>query len=1704
MKISHLNVEDVNEGEHSWKTDFRNYFQDNLPDHWFGITNFEMILPNEERRKIDLVLVLEDRIMLVDINNWSGEIKIENRNWFLNGEYLGPSPVKNLKHNVLVFKLHLDKYLKASKETSHLRAPWIEYCMVTAGECKFNSLQSHASPNSKSREEFCEIMLSADRRSDNFGKARLDSNVLPTDRDGVLYQALQKFFDMGAKGLKTEKLRYGGHKVSWHHVLYSHPSHMYAEYECKNEDLEDTMKYIRMWNFNSVSDACSATSIKSIIVEREQSAWDYLSNLSDSTKMRLLCPVSHESEDASEYWEVFQGGFHSTRLSKYVEKELSSVELSRRKAIVESLVSNLSFLHERNVMHLDIGYHCVWIERDGSTKFSNFILSSIAGEEVPHELSKLLSTGNMPKEYKDFSDELTGFQKDVLAVGRLSFHMLTGNEFTPCASVEDIEQKLIDVDPTLAAYKDWLYKSVSANQQSLFNDGVKMQEALTTIKSHEYQPEYPPIRFNQGYSTWEDVSLDSFTTRIFPQDSIVSSFDENQVLVYESVVDSSRYNVVVWKKERWGDGDAGEINLALFLEQLEYIESKGSGLLLDIVNFGLIQDHVFAVHVCQDGIMLDKFINQYDYTASDINKMVKALASSLNDLHDVCIRNGNLKAEDFLVYMKNDEPNLLVPGFVPSLDLYDSPREEMVLDAGQRDVKVAMDVVKMLVDGCGDNDCADLKKLSERIENLETQEHLYLSMNSLVLNSKLGGSRTQKREYCVEIASAGQFEKEVFMPDDGVYHLVLGEPEGKSPRLVIVGASKTLSIFFDEEYEILGFDCDVIDDVKYQESDRSRIGTLVKNKFGEFEAEISIINSEFSRYSFNELLDHITSIEKVSQESISNKGTKHIADAGTNTLDLDEDFTKSRTRLIWKSRNEVEAFFFHKFRITASSTYNEKNGRHFVSCEQIKGDFDFQVTDEVVVEKKIPLTKRHSYWKEIGKLDTAVGWSSKEVLAIFPPERETKNSNEQSPEKQKPLLVRNDVVRLKNMIEEPAREFKQTAVSRIMKGKGEIGELLKFLTPASYLPPVVSGERADQEHLKIQSKLNGDLKEDNGCQENAPDSSQHERSTLSAHFVNSGIQVDKAQIMSDYGLNEGQAVAFVRLLDEGPVGLLQGPPGTGKTKFIASLTHFVVSNGHFRNVLIASVAHEAVNNAAESVLKQFGDNVRLVRVGDEGRLSAKLEPYGTESLEKAYKLQFENEINAKFQIFSKKLGLPAKFATELCTLTQTIKPMLEQIEPTGFQDDESVLEAQVRLRKDTLINRLISICLKMGFDTSCISINSSARENLENLTNALVMKFGITDLAAVDRLREIAQLSVDWTKFASHRKKGFPEFLVHTRQIVASTCVGIGSPKFGLADTAFDLVIVDEAAKCSPGELAVPLQSAKKVILVGDHKQLTPFVSPGLEKELEDEYEEQKHPGLFKRADLFISDFERMFSSNAQGRLGCSLSCQFRMLPPIGKLVSSVFYEPDLTLEHGRDEPQLPLSVCPEIIRNPITWLDTSHLGEDGYDTKEGKGNPSSLNPAESDKIIELLTVFDNHKGFLSWLAEEFPPEENPIGIISGYTSQVNCIQQKLTHSKVSKELRNWVTVGTVDSYQGKENLIVIYSLVKNNKGKYIRAGFLDNPNRMNVALSRAKDKLIIVGSIDRWNPESRLGRVAAQVQSEVVEGNASVHQEFTDLKVSN
>ena len=215
-----------------------------------------------------------------------------------------------------------------------------------------------------------------------------------------------------------------------------------------------------------------------------------------------------------------------------------------------------------------------------------------------------------------------------------------------------------------------------------------------------------------------------------------------------------------------------------------------------------------------------------------------------------------------------------------------------------------------------------------------------------------------------------------------------------------------------------------------------------------------------------------------------------------------------------------------------------------------------------------------------------------------------------------------------------------------------------------------------------------------------------------------------------------------------------------------------------------------------------------------------------------------------------------------------------------------------------------------------------------------------------------------------------------------------------------------------------------------------------------------------------ISDFERAFTSPYGIQAGARFTEQYRMDPAICRMVSKCFYEPhsvSLTTSPLRVGGLTPSPSAPAWLFKPMTWIDTS--ASSANREIRPPGTTTRHNQAEIDAVILILEHIASDESLVEQLAKG--DDETPIGVICTYAGQKRHMEMAWARHAWDSRFRRLVRIDTVDSYQGKENAIVILSLVCSNPHRDI--GHVGSPNRCNVAVSRAKERLIIVGAKRMW-----------------------------------
>ncbi len=337
------------------------------------------------------------------------------------------------------------------------------------------------------------------------------------------------------------------------------------------------------------------------------------------------------------------------------------------------------------------------------------------------------------------------------------------------------------------------------------------------------------------------------------------------------------------------------------------------------------------------------------------------------------------------------------------------------------------------------------------------------------------------------------------------------------------------------------------------------------------------------------------------------------------------------------------------------------------------------------------------------------------------------------------------------------------------------------------------------------------------------------------------------------------------------------------------------------------------------------------------------------------------------------------------------------------------------------------------------------REEYIRLAGKYKRKFGTEERAQRTRLYQEASRLAEEARMLENY---ISDDLLDKTQVI--TCTLVGASHYLLREMKFKTVFIDEAAQALEPACWIPILKAYRVVLAGDHHQLPPTIKS---------FEAAK-------AGLSRTLFEKTINNNDADEM---LTIQYRMNEEIMGYSNRHFYQGRLkahpTVKNGRWESL-----------SPVVWVDTAGAG---FFEQQHRDSRSSFNPKEGQILF----------GYLKQLAEASPENIPTVGIIAPYKAQVEWLKQHLEQEWKDHPWRANISVNTVDAFQGQERDIILMSMVRSNTD--CKIGFLQDQRRMNVAMTRAKKHLWIIGDSATLSSDDFFDQMLNYIQN--IEGYQSV-----------
>ncbi|MDQ3576053.1 MAG: AAA domain-containing protein [Actinomycetota bacterium] len=574
----------------------------------------------------------------------------------------------------------------------------------------------------------------------------------------------------------------------------------------------------------------------------------------------------------------------------------------------------------------------------------------------------------------------------------------------------------------------------------------------------------------------------------------------------------------------------------------------------------------------------------------------------------------------------------------------------------------------------------------------------------------------------------------------------------------------------------------------------------------------------------------------------------------------------------------------------------------------------------------------------------------------------------------------------------------------------------------------------------------------------------------------------------DDRLDSDKRTALGRALGCTDFFLLEGPPGTGKTSFITELVRQELHRNPAARILLVSQTHVAVDNALVRLADAGLHNmVRLGRTDDE-RIAAPARRHLLEEQMPQWVHEIRTRAEAHLEQLAAEQAIDLSQVQGAASLLECIAALNDKanaetrLRTLGGATDRSRHRRSKRTTSDTnlaspddeeIVSEIVSLSSQVEraaevvqhrrdhavglLGTDKMNALLPPQEELTVPTARAAFKAVVDAVPGMEKLVGILRLQAEWLQ-RIESSRDLEAVLLHRAKVVAGTCIGFLSHP-AVRELEFDLCILDEASKATAMETLVPLSRSRRWVLVGDPNQLPPMQ----EEVLEDENLMELHN--LERVEVERTLFQDLLN-NAPPVARHQLTHQYRMHPGIGDLVSDCFYKGALHTETNHE-----LSGWNSLYK-PVTWLDTAPAER----RRESRSGTSLYNRYEVQVIKRSLADLAAALRSGTIRTEDGSPLR--VLVLTAYSKQMAELRSAVTGP--AAELLE-VEVNTIDAVQGRESDITFYSVVRSNSQGSL--GFLGPKDwrRVNVALSRARYGLVIVG--DAPFCETNLGPLNKVVQ---------------------
>jgi hypothetical protein len=609
--------------------------EERLPSSWFGYASLELIVPGRTGHELDLVVVTDDRIILVDFKEWQGVVSCDRDRWLQNGADRGRSAVIKLREAARQVSSKLSQRLQGKRS----QAPYVDYLVVFTGGCRFESFP---------QDQLASICLLPDFLA--LGDARKFRQLFPRPFTGPSLLTLKSDLDTFFLGqdFRAADLVFANYKAQGESI-FVHPQKLFREFRA--QDITDTnfTALLRLWDLDKLPAELNVNAERARLVTREKRALGYLrgrlaSEIEEGLALRLL--VADDADPVStNHFELYSLARDQERLDEFLERHRDDLGVEMRHRLMTVLLGKFAALHEAGLAHRDVGTHCIWVQQPNRIALSGFATAHFPDILTLGDRRKLLASGDdvLPE---DILGDGSGdpLRRDVFSMAAVLARLAYQAPLPVVDGVPELPPP--SVIPLIGAkHREWLARALDPDV------GRRPADARELMKA--FEAALPEQKISVDTSIIDRHRTDAIPFVIYRADGPVTQRRSTQ---YQSGTNGSSF-VKIWTEVANDAIKKQALQLTAFLESASELKATPNEGVSAIQDFGLSPVGLFLVTEFVPGHSLAKQrLTQYragfETTVSFLRKLVDVVVS----IHERGLAHGDLKPEHVILAGTHEAP----------------------------------------------------------------------------------------------------------------------------------------------------------------------------------------------------------------------------------------------------------------------------------------------------------------------------------------------------------------------------------------------------------------------------------------------------------------------------------------------------------------------------------------------------------------------------------------------------------------------------------------------------------------------------------------------------------------------------------------------------------------------------------------------------------------------------------------------------------------------------------------------------------------------------------------------------------------------------------------------------------------------------------------------------------------------------------------